>query len=195
MQEQALSELVGKTAALMEEFERRCAEIEHRQQALSQTLQQLAQQIPAAVRASADQSLQSLPGQLMGKLESGLERPVGAYEKRLQEAGGLLGDGSRALAGQITQLDTFYTRLMWKTSAAVIGSLALLLAGGMWLAAHYTTIIRENRLSADLVQLYNRADLTRCGDRLCANVDTQSPPMGDRQQYRPVQPRGAAATK
>lgn len=189
MQEQELTALVGKTAALMEQFERRCLEIARRQQALTQSLQQLAQQIPAAVRQSADQSLQSLPGQLLGKVERGLEAPVTSYQKRLQEAGGLLGDGSRTLAAQIQRLEKLHKHLIWKTVTAVAASLALVLAGGLWLATHYAKVIRENRLSAELVQMYNRADVTVCGERLCANVDMRAKPVGPQRQYRPVQAR------
>lgn len=189
MQTGELTALIGKTAALMEQFERRCVEIERRQQALTQALQQLSQQVPAAVRQSADQSLQGLPQQLLGKVQSGLDRPVGAYEKRLQEAGGLLGEGSRTLAAQIQRLEKLHKHLVWKTVAAVGGSLALLLAGGIWLSTYYANVVSRSRLSADMVQLYNRADLSRCGEHLCANVDMRATPVGEQRQYRPVQMR------
>lgn len=195
MQEHELTALIGKTAALMEQFERRCVEIEQRQRDLTHALQQLTQQIPAAVRQSADQSLQQLPSQLVGKVESGLDRPVGDYEKRLREAGGLIGDGSRTLAGQIQRLEKLHRHLVWKTVAAVGGSLALLLAGGLWLAANYAGVIRENQLSADVMRLYNQADLTRCGERLCANVDMRSAPLGDARRYRPVLSRSVPESR
>ncbi len=52
----------------------------------------------------------------------------------------------------------------------VLGSLLALLLGGAWPAMHY-------------------ADVTLCGERLCANVERDGPRYGDRGQYVPVRPR------
>lgn len=189
MQQEELTALIGKTASLMEQFERRCVEIERRQQESTQALQALAQQVPAAVRQSADQSLKELPRQLLHQVQHGLERPVEGYENRLKDAGTHLGAGAQALATQIQRMEALHRHLVWKTVAAAGGSVALLLAGALWLGVHYANIIRENQLSAELLQAYNRADVTRCGDRLCANVDMKATPVGAQQQYRPVQAR------
>jgi hypothetical protein len=40
-----------------------------------------------------------------------------------------------------------------------------------------------------LLQAYNRADVTLCGGRLCANVETRGRRYGERGQYVPVAPR------
>ena len=80
--------------------------------------------------------------------------------------------------------------VVWKTAAAVAGCLALLLAGGVWLSMHYARVIRDNRLDAETVQAYNRADIARCGDgQLCARVDLKGRRFGDHGQYLPIKPR------
>ena len=71
MDEQALNDLISKTAMLMEKFERNCSELDQRQQALAQQLGDLVQKLPLVVRQSADSSLQTLPEQLLGKVQSG----------------------------------------------------------------------------------------------------------------------------
>ena len=189
MQQDELMSLVAKTAALMEQFERRCDAIEQRQQAVIQQLQQIAQQVPGVVRQSADESLRRLPDAVMSKLQSGLEQPVDGYEKRLREAGSLLQEGSQSLAAQLMKMQRLHERLIWKIAGTVLGSLLLLLGGGGWLLSKYRSDIRENQISAELLRAYNQADVTLCEGRLCANVDAKGKAYGDKRQYRPVQPR------
>jgi hypothetical protein len=64
-----------------------------------------------------------------------------------------------------------------------------LLIGGIWLASHYYNVIRENQIDAALMQAYNRADVSLCQGRLCANVDAKGARYGDDKQYLIVKPR------
>jgi hypothetical protein len=79
------------------------------------------------------------------------------------------------------------------TAAAAVAlalALALLLVGGAWLSLHYTRVIRDNQLSAELLKAYNGADVILCGNgKLCANVDTRGARYGDNRQYLPVRSR------
>lgn len=189
MDQQQLTELISATSALMEQFQRNCVEIEQQQRDLSRQLHSLSQHLPATVRQSADATLGSLPGALMGKLQNGLEQPVNDYQKRLSQAGALLGDGSQALAQQLQRMEGLHKSLIWKTSAALIGCLALLLVGGAWLTAHYVDVIRDHQIDADKLKALNNADVMLCGDRLCANIDRKAKGYGDRSQYAPVKQR------
>ena len=189
MHQDELMALVSKTAALMEQFERRCIEIDERQQALSHDLQRLAQQVPLTIRQSADSSLQMLPRELLGKVQDGLEQPVAAYEQRLREAGVLLGEGSQLLATQLQRMQRLHRHLMWKTAGVALASLLLLVAGGIWLSMHYYRVIGENQVAAGLLKAYNAADVVVCEGRLCANVDRKGSPRGDKGQYLPVRTR------
>src|SRR4030095_8188707 len=111
MDQDHLSALIAKTAVLMEQFERRCDEIERHQASLSQDLQHLAEQVPAVVRQSADQSLRTLTGEVAGRLQ----QPVQDYERRLQRAGEELTTGAQELARQLVRLQHLHRHLVWKT--------------------------------------------------------------------------------
>lgn len=184
-----VASLISKTAVLMEQFDRRCGEIEQRLRTHSGELERLSQQVPAIVRQSADGSLHALPGLVMDRLGGGLERPVQDYQKRLNRAGGELEAAAHKLGGQIERLQHLHRLLLWKTVAAVAACLGLLLAGGAWLSLHYAGVIEQNRLSAELLQAYNRADVTLCDGRLCAHIEAKGRRYGERGQYVPVAPR------
>lgn len=190
MDEQQLTALIGKSAALMEQFDRRCGDIDGRLQALAGELQTVARQIPSIVRQSADGSLAALPALVMDKMSAGLERPVHDYQQRVRTAGTEIEGAALRLSGQIGRLERLHRLLLWKTVGAVAACLALLLAGGAWLSIHYASVIRDNQLSAELLRAYNGADVTLCErGRLCANVDTTARRYGEHGQYVPVAPR------
>lgn len=189
MQQGELTVLIDKTATLMAQYDRRGAAVDARLQSLGDTLQGLAQQLPVVLRASADGMVQTLPAEMASVMRSGLGQSIGDYRQRLDTAGHEVKKAAQSLAGQIGQLQRLHRQLIWKTIAAVALTLALLLAGGAWLSMHYTRVIRDNQLSAELIKAYNNADVTLCGSNLCANVDTRGARLGPSRQYLPVKLR------
>ncbi len=82
--------------------------------------------------------------------------------------------------------------MIWKLVGVVMGTLLLLLAGGIWLSMHYVKVIEENQISADRMKAYNGADVMLCGNgQLCANVGAgnKGQRYGDHRQYAPVMER------
>jgi hypothetical protein len=164
MTQDELTDLIDKTATLMTQYERRGAVIDARLQALGDALQGLTQELPMVIRTSADGALQTLPAEMGSVMRNGLGQAMGDYRQRLDTAGQGVEKSSRVLA--------------------------LLLAGGAWLSMHYTRVIRDNQLSAELLKAYNGADVTLCGSgMLCANVDIRGPRHGEHHQYLPVKSR------
>lgn len=179
MNEEGLSELLSKAAVLVAMFDHRCEQA-------SQDLKMLAQQIPDTVRHSADEQLGRLQSELIGRVSSGIERPVSACEQRLQDASTQLQHASQTLAGQLQRAETIHRHLILKVAVITLGSLILLLIGGTWMSRHYYDEIRSNQISAELLNAYNQADVNLCDGRLCVRVDANATAHGD---YVPVAPR------
>lgn len=178
MQQQELEVLIGHAAVLMEQFERRCEHIE-------QHLRSLGQQVPAIVKQSADGALQSLPSQVMGQVKDGLQD----YQQRMRTAGSEVGAEANALAQQLKRMEQLHRMLIWKVIGVTAVCLLLLLGGGAWLAMHYADVIKQNQMSADLVNMYNHADVTICDGHLCANVDPKGKRYGQHGEYATVKER------
>jgi hypothetical protein len=181
--------LASKAAALMEQFERRCAELERQQRQLAQHLELVAQSLPSVLARSPQETLQRVPDTLIRQVQTGIDQPVAGFEKRLQQAGSSIGEGAHALAAQHKRIERAQRSLLWKTAAVSLGSLLLLLASGGWLLVQYRHDIRDNQLRAKLLRAYNEADVTLCNGRLCANVASNGAVYGDRRQYRLVRLR------
>ena len=56
------------------------------------------------------------------------------------------------MAGQLGQWPKLHPWLMWKATGAALLTPAQLLGGGVWLTMHHARVIRQNRLSADLMK-------------------------------------------
>lgn len=173
------SALISQMAAIVEQFDRRCEQS-------SRELQQLTQQVPGLVQQSTNEQMQRIPAQVMGHVRGGIEQPVAAYEQRLRAASEQLQEASRSLATQLQRSEVLHRHLVWKVAGTVLGSLLLLLVGGIWLSKHYYTEIRQNQISAELLKAYNQADVQLCEGRLCAKVDSADKRFGE---YRPVKAR------
>ncbi|GAA6142554.1 hypothetical protein [Hydrogenophaga sp. 5NK40-0174] len=189
MQEKDLSALVSKTAALMEQLQRRSQALEQKQAEAAQALQQLTQQVPGLVSHAATQQLQRLPEAVAAKVEAGVDAPVEQYEQRLQAAGVQVQQSADTITAQLQSLQRIHHGIAWKLSALLLGTLGVLLAGGGWLSWQYRQDIRNNQISARLLEAYNRSDVVICGDSLCANVERNGRKFGDKGQYLPVKPR------
>lgn len=189
MNQDELTVVISQTAALMEQFERRCDHLGGHLQALVQDMNTLAGQLPAIVSQSADASLHTLPAQVVHQARTGLEQAAHGYQERLRASGGEVADSTRVLAGQIRRMEKLHRHLIWKIVGATSLCFALLLAGGIWLSLHYTKVIERNQLSAQLMKAYNEADVNLCGGQLCARVDPKSRRFGDHKQYVLVLPR------
>ena len=132
---------------------------------------------------------QRLPAAVMQQIDTALGKAMAGYEQRLRDSGQLLHSGAETVAAQMRKTESLSRHVAWKVLASAVAALALLLGGGIYLSMQYRQQIRDNRLQAELLRAYNQADVTLCGERLCANVDLKAKGAGPQGQYRPVQLR------
>jgi len=188
-QKEDIEALVFKTGALLEQFVRFCEQQGQHQTAMAQRLQHAVGSVPEQMRVSADKLFSTLPQTVTAQLDSGLSGPIKNYERKLEQSGEQLRERVAQLTQQLTQLESFSRRLMWKVAAMVIAALLVAVIGGASAVSYYRDQIRQNQLSAELLHAYNQADVTLCGGQLCANVDKAGQKYGDHGQYQPVRLR------
>lgn len=186
--EDTTEQQVGKTAALVVELEKRHRQTEQQLHLLAMQWDAMARQTVSEVRQSIDGVLSDMPRQVQRYMESNMQSAIGAGRVRLEAVIGDAEAASGKLTRQFEALRKVSDRLIWKVLGVAIGSLTLLLGGGMWLSVHYAKVIRDNQVDAELMRLFNASDVRRCGDGLCANVDLKGQRYGDKHQYLQVKP-------
>lgn len=189
LQKEDIEALAYKTGTLLEQFVRYCEQQGQHQTAMAERLQYAIGSVPEQMKQSADKVFSALPQTVAAQLDSGLSEPIKGYQRRLEQSGEQLQERVGQLTRQLTQLESFSRRLVWKVAAVVIAALLVAVIGGAMAVSYYRDQIRQSQLSADLLRMYNQADVTLCGERLCANVDKSGQKYGDRGQYQPVRLR------
>lgn len=189
MQEERLTNLLSKTSALMEEFQLNCEAIDKRLKETTQQLNTVAEYLPYQLKQSADSMLGTVPAQIVGQVGQHLNPPVRAFEQRLDQSSHSLQQKTQSIADALQSLQRLHRMLIWKVLGVTLACLIVLLGGGAWLSSYYVGVIRQNQISADLMRVYNNADVAPCGDQLCANVDRAAPRYGDKGQYMRVKAR------
>ncbi|HEV7271415.1 hypothetical protein [Pseudoxanthomonas sp.] len=173
--------------------------LEIQQQEHDQARQQLGLAQSALLSAAGDmrdggqwfatEALQAMEAQGQQVLARGLRAPLDEAGDRIDQTvqamgriGSAAGRQMAALAGM--QRTVVVKSLLWLG----LGGVSLAVGSSLW-AWHAWRQAGQFAVEADLGQRIGRADLAKCGEGLCANVDLQGRGHGDRRQYRPVKAR------
>lgn len=189
MQADELMDVAVKTATLMEQFDRRSEAISRDNRQVAQELLQLADAIPARIGQSASSLFDTISDDAARRVRAAIDRPLSALNKEIVDGVERVGGMSRGLEAQINRLETLHRALVWKVFACVFGAIGLLALSAVLLGGYYEGQVRQNRIAADLLRAYNRADVRLCDGRLCANVDPGATHYGKTGEYVVVRPR------
>ena len=114
-----------------------------------------------------------------------LERDVGSA------AAALAGERMRFAAGE-QAASTARLRLTWMALAALVLAALVVVAGCAFAVAAARAELASLDRDAALVRAINAADVTVCGERLCARVDgSRGEPLAE---YQPIAPRQPSRT-
>lgn len=183
MQEDNVMAAMSKVSALMEHFQLYGASVERQLETTIKKLDTIAERMPQQLQHSAHDLLGALPPQIVGQVGQHLSPSVKQFEQRLDASVHTLQQGTQAAAEALQTIQRMHRWLIWKMLGITFGCLLLLTAGGVWLAGYYADVVRQNQVSAELMEAYNSADVAPCGDRLCARVDPKGKHYGEKGEY------------
>lgn len=189
MDMEELKALIVQLAAVVERLDQRSEAAVRRVEQTGAELSRNAQQLGSSTGSftrEVSQALESQSGEIIGR---GLG---GAMERFNSQLAGTARTASSA-AGEFEEQRKALNRerrswLALGLSALLIGSL-LAIGAAVYAVRQSRQEIARNQIEARLLQAINQADVTLCGERICANVDTAAPRAGSTQQYLPVKPR------
>lgn len=183
MQEDEQVALAIQMASVIAQFEARCERIEQR-------LNALAQQVPALLEEQTGRWLQTASGQIDIVTRAGLESSLTEGRRSIQNIAAQADQTVGTL--QATRRDVgSIARWIWLGAGIALAlSLAALTGTYEMLYGQYATRYETLRSQVNYLDAINRSDVVPCGeDRLCAHIDDKAPRLGDRKQYRLVEPR------
>lgn len=176
---------MSHVAALMERLARASDAMDVRHRNVAEQHQRTVEALPHVLREAADHVLGDMVEDATRSLREGLNEPFAKVALQAAEHCRL----TKASADSMIEVQRRLAVVARKASWAAAGLLAILLsvvALGGYLGWHYTQVIAQQKVEADLLRMYNRADLRLCGKELCARVDRSDKRYGD---YFPVKRR------
>lgn len=181
--------LVIELAALTRLLEQRSRsavhQVEQAARAMDEGTRQLVAQTGGLTREMA-QALQRQAGDMFGQ---GLGSSVEQLRQQLGSAANAATSAASTLEGERKALQHERRTWLWLGCGALLIGTALAVLGSGYAVMQSRKEVQQNRVEAELLRAYNRADVTLCGERLCANVDDKATRVGERRQYRVVKNR------
>lgn len=100
--------------------------------------------------------------------------------------------GAEGLARERQNLAKARATWVWTGGAALLVGSLLAAGGATYAVVQSRAELQKNRADTALLKAINMADVTLCGDRLCANIDAKGSDKRGDGPYRPVRMRHAA---
>lgn len=183
MQDDEQRALAIQMAAMLAQFEARCDRIEQR-------LHALAQQVPAQMEEQTGRWLQTASGQVEGAARAGLEPPLAEGRQSVQRITTEADQTVRALQAARRDFMSISRRVWIGAGVSLVLSLVALIGAYHMLYGHYASRYEALKAQVTYLDAVNYSDVVPCGEgRLCARIDDKAQRLGDKKQYRLVEPR------
>jgi hypothetical protein len=186
---QAQKKLLEQSAMLMESHKRENAQLRSQLMQATAHLQQATQQLELGGQRFGVDAMKLIGDGTRKVLMENAAQAMDQVHRQTEVTSQRLTAAAETAREQSRQLNRAQTTMVWK-SLIFMAVGALLLVGGssLWAWTSSKEALRY-RVEADLGRRVSQADLVKCGEGLCANVDGKGQRLGDKQQYAPVRLR------
>lgn len=181
--------LLGQSARLLESQQQENARLQQQLAGAAAMLQQATQRLESGGQRFGQDALGVIRTQGGQALAQGAEQKLEQFNQGIERTTGRLEWVSKVAGDQALTLNRAQTTMVWKSLAALaIGSVLALGGASAWAWTKKQEADRY-QVEIELTRAINRADVIKCGDNLCANVETKGKKFGDKGQHRLVKPR------
>jgi hypothetical protein len=157
---------------------------------MDQRDEQLAKQVPALVEEQTTRWLRTVSGQIETAARTGLEPPLAVCQQRVQGLSAETDKSVMAMQGATRGLTSILRWVIVGACVSLLFSLVALFGTYHMLYGHYRQQYDQLLAAVPYMDAVNRSDVVPCGDRqLCARIDDKAPRVGDKKQYRLIEPR------
>ncbi len=191
MEADDLKHLALRLAALAERLDQRSEAAGQRIDQAAGAMERGAQQLAAGTAnftRDVSQALRQQAGEIIG---SGLAKPMEHFDQQLRSAAQAATAAAQGLERERHALHRERRSWLWLGGGALLIGSLLAVGASVYAVRNARAQVERQQVEANLLRALNQADVTLCGDVLCANTDEAAQRHGDRKQYRPIKPRSA----
>ncbi len=181
--------LMLKLLALAERMEQRDERVIALLAEQGGALRSAAHEVDAATARFVREALDALRAQAREAVQAGVGEAIAQCRDRLLQAGTEAARSAETMHRGAEALQRQRSLWLWTAPLALLVGSAIAAGAAAYAVTSSRAEVERHRIEAALLRAYNRADVTLCGERLCANIDERGARFGERGQYRPVEAR------
>lgn len=182
-QEHQLQQLIANVALLHNELQKQSQQALNLQHDGIVQLQQQLVEIDERISAALSNQLADLSNVLSEEIANGGRQGMSEFSTQLEDLKSHMSQFASFAAITEKRLNQATKSLVMRI-AYLFGFVFIAVLGmSIWLGMHYSKIIQNNKITAESLQLYQKADLVKCGNDLCARVQNNTPTEYKKQGY------------
>ena len=140
------------------------------QQQVAYQLEQRLQVLDESIETALARHVEKLREQVAQQVADGRQDSMQEFQQQLEDLKKQMLDFSQFAAMIKKDLNKVSHSILMKIGVLSSVALVAVIGSALWLVFYYKGIIRENKLSAEAVQLYSQADVKLCQDKLCVKT-------------------------
>ena len=140
------------------------------QQQVAYQLEQRLQVLDESIETALARHVEKLREQVAQQVADGSQDSMQDFQQQLEDLKKQMLDFSQFAAMIKKDLNKVSHSILMKIGVLSSVALVAVIGSALWLVFYYKGIIRENKLSAEAVQLYSQADVKLCQDKLCVKT-------------------------
>lgn len=187
MEEQQLRQLVAQIALLHQELQKQSKQALDLQQGGVEKLEYQLRDINRLVGDEVANQLGSVADEFQREVVKGGKKGLDDLTKRLEELKKEMKDFSHFTAVTEKKLNHASRSVLIKIGYLSAFALLCVIGSALWLGVHYGKIISEKRASVENLEMYQRADIVKCGGKLCARIQKNTPAEFRKQGYMQIE--------
>ena len=142
------------------------------QQQVAYQLEQRLQVLDESIETALVHHVEKLREQVAQQVADGSQDSIREFQQQLEDLKKQMLDFSQFVVLIKKDLNKVSHSILMKIGVLSSVALVAVIGSALWLVFYYKGIIRENKLSAEAVQLYSQADVKLCQDKLCVKTQT-----------------------
>lgn len=187
MEEQQLRQLIAQVALLHQELQNQSQQALNLQQDGVEKLDYRLKDMNRLIGDEIANQLGSVADGFEREIVKGGKKGLDDLTKRLEELKKEMTDFAQFAAITEKKLDNASRSVLVKIGYQSAFALVCVIGSALWLGIYYGKIISEKRASVENLEMYQRADIVKCGEQLCAKIRNNTPAQFRKQGYMLIQ--------
>ncbi len=175
MDEQQFKQTIATVVMLHQELQKQSTEALNLQRQGIRQLEIKLDSIDRLVSDKVSQRIDYISGDLRREIAKGGKQGLADFDAQIFDLKKKMSDFSTSAKMAQTSLDSVGKSILFKIACLSVVALICVIGVSIWQGWYYRSVIREKANIVKDLDLFQRADIVKCGGRICAKINRNTP--------------------